>query len=91
MKLNYIQGTCLSLECGELSCSSLCLIIAGLPSHPQHEVATETFKGYGGMVSFRIKGGLEQSQKFMQAVKVGSVGREIASSEISMKAISALA
>ena len=45
-------------------------------------------------MSFRIKGGLEQSQKFMQAVKVGSVGREIAtlsSSKISMKEISSLA
>ena len=42
----------------------------GLPSHPQHEVAKRQCKGFGGMVSFRIKGGLEQAQKFMQAIKV---------------------
>lgn len=42
----------------------------GLPSHPQHELAKRQCKGFGGMVSFRIKGGLEQSKKFCSAVKV---------------------
>lgn len=45
-------------------------IYPGLPSHPQHELAKTECKGFGGMVSFRIKGGLEQAQKFTQAVKV---------------------
>ena len=42
----------------------------GLPSHPQHQLATRVCKGYGGMVSFRIKGGLKEAQKFMKAIKV---------------------
>jgi cystathionine gamma-lyase len=45
-------------------------IYPGLPSHPQHELATRECKGYGGMVSFRIKGGLEQAKTFMQSLKV---------------------
>ena len=57
---------------GEYIVSHLSEVVysVGLPSHPQHELAKTEFKGYGGMVSFRIKGGLEQSQKFMQALKV---------------------
>ena len=42
----------------------------GLSSHPQHELATRECKGYGGMVSFRIRGGLKEAQKFMKAIKV---------------------
>ena len=45
-------------------------IYPGLPSHPQHELAKRQCKGFSGVVSFRIKGGLEQSKKFLQALKV---------------------
>lgn len=31
----------------------------GLPSHPQHERAARLFKGFGGMLSMELKGGLD--------------------------------
>jgi cystathionine gamma-synthase len=29
----------------------------GLPSHPGHDIAAEQMRGFGGMVSFRLRGG----------------------------------
>lgn len=42
----------------------------GLPSHPQHKVAVRQSSGFSGMLSFYIKGGIEEATKFLQAVKV---------------------
>jgi cystathionine gamma-synthase len=33
------------------------VIYPGLESHPQHELAARQMRGFGGMVSFRVKGG----------------------------------
>ena len=30
----------------------------GLPSHPQHALAARQMKGFGGMLTFELKGGL---------------------------------
>ena len=45
----------------------------GLTSHPQHELAKRQCKGYSGMVSFRIKGTLENAKKFLESLKVGCI------------------
>ncbi|KAL5486877.1 hypothetical protein EMCRGX_G019413 [Ephydatia muelleri] len=42
----------------------------GLPSHPQHELAKRQCRGFSGMVSFRIKGTLENAKKFLESLKV---------------------
>ncbi len=42
----------------------------GLPSHPQHALAKKQMKGFGGMMTFDIKGGLEAARAFLKAVKV---------------------
>ncbi|KAK3584812.1 hypothetical protein CHS0354_006229 [Potamilus streckersoni] len=42
----------------------------GLPSHPQHELAKKQMKGYSGMVTFYIKGGLKEAKAFIKALKV---------------------
>ena len=42
----------------------------GLPSHPQHELAKRQMIGYSGMVTFYIKGGLEEATKFLKEIKV---------------------
>lgn len=43
----------------------------GLPSHPQHELATRQMPGgYGGMVCFDLKGGVEAGARLMNAVTV---------------------
>lgn len=38
-----------------------------LKSHPQHELAKKQMKAGGGVISFIVKGGLEQGQRFLNA------------------------
>lgn len=42
----------------------------GLPSHPQHEIAKQQMLGFGGMLSFCIKGGQEEAARVINAVKL---------------------
>ena len=43
----------------------------GLPQHPDHEKALHYLKnGFGGMLGFGIKGGLEAGKKFLNSVKL---------------------
>jgi len=42
----------------------------GLPSHPQHELVKRQCYGHSGMMSFYLKGGLNESKKFLSALKV---------------------
>jgi len=42
----------------------------GLPSHPQHEIAKKQMSGFGGMISFGIKGGIEAGRKLMNRVEL---------------------
>jgi cystathionine gamma-lyase len=46
------------------------VIYPGLPSHPQHELARRQMSGFGGMISFVIKGGLQASRRFLETVQV---------------------
>ena len=34
----------------------------GLPGHPGHDVAKKQMKGFGGMIAFEMKGGLEPAK-----------------------------
>ncbi|MBU4263698.1 MAG: PLP-dependent aspartate aminotransferase family protein [Proteobacteria bacterium] len=45
----------------------------GLPSHPQHEIAKKQMSGFGGMISFGIKGGTEAGRKLMNSVELCSL------------------
>jgi methionine-gamma-lyase len=42
----------------------------GLPSHPQHAIAKKQMSGFGGMVSFGVKGGIEEGRKLMNRVEL---------------------
>lgn len=45
----------------------------GLPSHPSHELAKKYLKrGFGGVLSFGIKGGLDAGKTFINSVKLAS-------------------
>jgi cystathionine gamma-synthase len=37
----------------------------GLPSHPQHDVATRQMTGFGGMLSFALDGGIDAVRRFL--------------------------
>ncbi len=42
----------------------------GLESHPRHRRALELFDGFGGMMSFELKGGMPAARGFMNAVRI---------------------
>jgi cystathionine beta-lyase/cystathionine gamma-synthase len=41
----------------------------GLESSPYHKIAKKNLRGYGGMLSFEIKGGVDQARKFLGKLK----------------------
>ncbi|KKM10983.1 methionine gamma-lyase [Clostridiales bacterium PH28_bin88] len=42
----------------------------GLPSHPQHELAKRQMSGFGGMIAFEVKGGLEAGKTLLNSVRL---------------------
>ncbi len=42
----------------------------GLPSHPDHAVASAQMRGFGGVVSFEIEGDLEATARMLDLVKI---------------------
>lgn len=45
----------------------------GLPSHPQHELAKRQMSGFGAMIAFELKGGLEAGRAVMDHVKLATL------------------
>jgi cystathionine gamma-synthase len=41
----------------------------GLETHPNHEVAKKQMRGFGGMLSFSVKGGLPSIKRFLPKLK----------------------
>jgi cystathionine gamma-synthase len=46
----------------------------GLASHPSHAVARAQMNGFGGVVSFVVKGGLGAASRVVDAMKVARIG-----------------
>lgn len=46
---------------------------AGLESHPQHALAARQQKGFGGVVSFQVKGGREAAWQVIDATQIISI------------------
>jgi O-succinylhomoserine sulfhydrylase len=46
---------------------------AGLESHPQHQLAKKQQAGFGGIVSFLVKGGREEAWRFIDATRMISI------------------
>ncbi|WP_028534157.1 trans-sulfuration enzyme family protein [Paludibacterium yongneupense] len=46
------------------------VLYPGLPSHPQHELARRQMQGFGGVVSFYLKGDEGTSRRFLNALKL---------------------
>ncbi len=42
----------------------------GLKSHPQHALASIQMRGFGGMISFVVKGGLPAARKLLESVRL---------------------
>ncbi len=45
----------------------------GLASHPDHETAKRLMKGFGGVVSFQVKGGLDEGMKVVDSVTIPKI------------------
>lgn len=45
----------------------------GLESHPQHDLAKRQMRGFGSMISFELKGGMEAGRQLMNALKVATL------------------
>ena len=49
----------------------------GLPSHPNYETAKKQMIGFSGMVTFFIKGGIEEAKTFLKSIKVFTLAESL--------------
>jgi cystathionine gamma-lyase len=53
------------------------VVYPGLESHPQHALARQQMKGFGGMITFFIKGGLPEARAFLEKVRVFTLAESL--------------
>ncbi|WP_421789610.1 cystathionine gamma-synthase [Hyphobacterium sp.] len=53
------------------------VIYPGLESHPQHNIAAKQMRGFGGMITMTLKGGLPASRKFLESLKIFSLAESL--------------
>ena len=53
------------------------VLYPGLASHPQHELAKRQMPGYGGIVTFFIKGGDDDARRFLERCAVFSLAESL--------------
>ena len=53
----------------------------GLRTHPQHALAKRQMKGFGGVVSFELKGDLNQTMRFVDNLKLALLGSSLGGAE----------
>ncbi len=53
------------------------VIYPGLASHPQYELAKKQMSGAGGMMTFLLKGGLDEARRFLENVKLFALAESL--------------
>jgi len=53
------------------------VVYPGLKSHPQHALAKKQMHGFGGMITFFIKGGVKESKKFLKNVELFALAESL--------------
>ena len=53
----------------------------GLRTHPQHALAKRQMKGFGGVLSFELKGDLNQTIRFVDSLKLALLGASLGGAE----------
>ena len=53
------------------------VIYPGLESHPQHALARKQATGFGGMISFDLKGDLESARRFLKACRLFALAESL--------------
>jgi len=57
------------------------VVYPGLPSHPQHALAKKQMHGFGGMITFFLKGGLPESRTFLENLKLFALAESLGAVE----------
>merc|ERR1711871_675491 len=57
------------------------VIYPGLDTHPAHEIAKSQMSGFSGMITFKLKGGLESGRTLMNSVKLAGLAESLGSVE----------
>lgn len=52
-------------------------IYPGLSNHPQHQLAQKQMSGFGGMISFNLKGDFDESKRLLKHVTVFTVAESL--------------
>lgn len=53
------------------------VIYPGLESHPQHAIARKQMSGFGGMITFFLKGGLPEARRFLETVRIFALAESL--------------
>ena len=53
------------------------VIYPGLKSHPQHKLASKQMHGFGGIVSFELKGNLSKAKSFLKKTKLFTLAESL--------------
>ncbi|BBB89670.1 MAG TPA: cystathionine gamma-synthase [Methylomusa anaerophila] len=53
------------------------VIYPGLPTNPYHEIAKSQMNDFGGMVSFYLKGGAAETQKFLEKTRLFALAESL--------------
>ncbi|MDX6769157.1 MAG: cystathionine gamma-synthase [Elusimicrobiota bacterium] len=53
------------------------VVYPGLPTHPGHELAKAQMRGFGGMISFELKGDLERAKRMISSCRVFSLAESL--------------
>jgi cystathionine gamma-lyase len=53
------------------------VLYPGLPSHPGHELARAQMRGFGGIVTIEVRGGLDGASRFMRALNLFALAESL--------------
>lgn len=53
------------------------VVYPGLESHPQHKLAKEQMTGFGGVITFYIKGGMPAARTILESVKIFALAESL--------------
>lgn len=53
------------------------VVYPGLKSHPEHALASKQMRGFGGMITATLKGGMDESRRFLERVHLFSLAESL--------------
>lgn len=53
------------------------VLYPGLESHPQHAIAKKQMRGFGGMITIYLKGGLSESRAMLETVRIFALAESL--------------